>query len=91
MKPRATLGTTSGMNFFLVLKQVGATNWKPVYKSEIKPYAGGAFEWNIVNILTTDIVDAGNIDNEFKIEFFSSAKNGKHSNLGFVNLTLAQV
>jgi hypothetical protein len=38
MKPMATLGTTSGMCFFLVMKQIGATNWKPVYKSEIKPY-----------------------------------------------------
>jgi len=31
MKPFAALGTTSGMNFFRVFKQVGAKNWKPVY------------------------------------------------------------
>lgn len=89
MKPMATLGTTSGMCFFLVMKQIGATNWKPVYKSEIKPYQNGAFHWNLLNLLTTDIVDAGNIDNEFKIEFFQSAKSGKHQNLGHVNMTIA--
>lgn len=72
MRPRATLGTTSGMNFFLVMKQIGATNWKPVYKSEIKPYQKGGFEWNIVNLLTTDVVAEGNIDQEFKIEFFAN-------------------
>ena len=89
MKPMATLGTTSGMCFFLVMKQIGATNWKPVYKSEIKPYQNGAFHWNLLNLLTTDIVDAGNIDSEFKIEFFQSAKSGKHQNLGHVNITIA--
>jgi vacuolar-type H+-ATPase subunit F/Vma7 len=91
MRPRATLGTASGMCFFLVMKQIGATNWKPVYKSEIKPFANGAFEWNILNLLTTDIVNEGNIDTEFKIEFFQSQKSGKHNNMGNVNLSLAQV
>ena len=91
MRPRATLGQTSGMCFFLVMKQMGAANWKPVYKSEIKSYQNGAFEWNMVNLLTTDIVDEGNIDTEFKIEFFQSQKSGKHINLGFTNMTLAQV
>lgn len=62
------------------MKQIGATNWKPVYKSEIKPYLNGYFDWNIVNLLTTDIVDEGNIDSEFKIEFYQSAKSGRHSN-----------
>lgn len=70
MRPKATLGTTSAMCFFLVMKQIGATNWKPVYKSEIKPYQNGAYDWNIVNLLTTDIVAEGNIDSEFKMEFF---------------------
>jgi hypothetical protein len=58
------------MCFFLVMKQIGATNWKPVYKSEIKPYLNGHFEWNVVNLLSTDVVTDGNIDAEFKIEFF---------------------
>jgi len=46
--------------------------WKPVYKSEIKPFLNGSFEWNTVNLLTTDIVTDGNIDIDFKIEFFKS-------------------
>lgn len=79
------------MNYFLVMKRVGASLWKPVYKSEKKSYLNGGFEWNIVNLLTTDIVDGGNVDYEFKIEFFQSQKSGKHINIGHVDLTLAQV
>lgn len=90
MKPRARLGCT-GQSFFLVMKQMGPTNWKPVYKSEIKPLMNGWYDWNIVNLLTTDIVHEGNIDHEFKIEFYQSAKSGKHQNMGYVNMTLVQV
>lgn len=42
----------------------------------------------MVNLLTTDIVQDGNIDYEFKIEFYQSAKSGKHANMGSVNLSL---
>lgn len=70
MKPRAQLGTTMGYCFFMVMKQIGAQNWKPIYKSEIGPCLAGWFEWNIVNLLTTDLVAEGNIDSEFRIEFF---------------------
>lgn len=72
IKIKATFGTTAGMNFFLVMKQVGPTNWKPVYKSEIKPFLNGSFEWNMVNLLMSDITRDDNIDQEFKLEFFSS-------------------
>ena len=34
MKMRATFNS-SGMNFFLIHKQVGNAVWKPIYKSEI--------------------------------------------------------
>ena len=34
MKPQATFSSTSGYNFFLIHKQVGANIWKPIYKSE---------------------------------------------------------
>jgi hypothetical protein len=72
MKPRATFGTTSGMNFFLVMKSTGPTNWKPVYKSEIKAHFGNGFEWNVVNLLTSDLVNDNNIDMAFKVEFYQS-------------------
>ena len=49
----------------------------------------GAFEWTLINLLTTDIVNEGNIDQDFKIEFYSNQKSGRHTNLGSVNLTLA--
>ena len=51
-------------------KQIGANGWKPIYKSEIKPLQNGFYEWNMVNLLTTDLVQDGNIDHEFKIEFY---------------------
>lgn len=87
MKPRAKLGC-SGQCFFLVMKAMGPTSWKPVYKSENKPLLAGYYDWNIVNLLTTDIVYEGNIDTEFKIEFYQSAKSGKHTCMGHVNMTL---
>lgn len=52
------------------MKRVGATLWKPVYKSEKKPKLDGGFDWNIVNLLSTDIVDRGSIDQDFRIQFF---------------------
>jgi len=36
MKMRATFPSMSGMNFFLIHKQVGGATWKPIYKSEIQ-------------------------------------------------------
>ena len=41
-----------------------------MYKSETKPKQMGVYFWNMVNMLSTDLVDAGNIDEIFKIEFF---------------------
>lgn len=69
MKPRAKLGV-NGQCFFLVMRQMTGTNWKPVYKSENKPLVNGFYDWNVVNLLTTDIVFEGNIDHEFKLEFY---------------------
>ena len=43
----------------------GLNNWKLVYKSEITQFNKGAFEWNLVNFGLQ-----GNIETEFKIEFF---------------------
>ena len=70
MKPRATFSQVSGMNFFLVLKQSGQQSWKPVYKSEIKGQFNKGFEWNVLNLLTSDLVNDNNIDMAFKIEFY---------------------
>lgn len=45
----------------------------------------------MVSMNTADIVDGGNIDAPFKIEFYQSQKSGKHRNIGHVMLTLAEV
>lgn len=73
MKPCASFAEkeSQGYNFFLVLKRINDDKWKPVYKSEIKPRINGKFEWNVVNLLITDVVSEGLLD-EFKIEFFQS-------------------
>ena len=69
--PRARIGiTSSALVFFLLMKRISANEWKPMYKSETKPKQMGVYFWNMVNMLSTDLVDAGNIDEIFKIEFF---------------------
>jgi len=79
------------MNFFLILKQTGQQNWKPVYKSEIKGHFNKLFEWNVVNLLTSDLVNDNNVDMPFKFEFYQSQKNGRHTNLGHTLVTIAEV
>lgn len=70
MRVKATFETENGLNFFLVMKQIGQNLWKPVYKSEVKLFINGGYEWNIINLLTVDIVNEGNPNEIFKIEFF---------------------
>lgn len=62
MKPRAVFTDHSGLNYFLVMKRVGLALWKPVYKSEKKAQINGYWEWNTISLLTTDVVEGGNID-----------------------------
>lgn len=91
MKPRCTLEALSGMHFFIIFKQLTPTNWKPVYKSEIKPFENGAFEWNTFSVLTTQVTTDNNIEQEFKLEFFRNEKSGNHKNVGAVLMTLATI
>jgi len=45
--PEATLNKTSGLNFFIIYKNLGPNNWLPVYKSEIKQaLSGSKYKWN---------------------------------------------
>jgi len=80
----------SGMHFFLVNKQISPSLWKPIYKSEIKAAAKGYYEWSMVNLLSSDIAGE-DVDREVKIEFYQSAKSGKHKHIASVALTLAQI
>lgn len=81
MQMRATFPSMGGMNFFLIHKQVGATVWKPIYKSEIQGVRSGAYEWNLVSLLSADLA-GDDIEREVKIDFYQSAKSGKHSHIG---------
>lgn len=42
-RPRARLSSSVGMCFIMVMKNISHTNWKPIYKSEIKPAQNGTF------------------------------------------------
>ena len=69
MKPQATFSSTSGYNFFLIHKQVGANIWKPIYKSENQQATNGSYNWNLVNVLSSDIA-GDDVDKEVRLDFF---------------------
>jgi hypothetical protein len=62
-----------------------------VYKSEIKPFENGAFEWNTFSVLTTQVTTDNNIEQEFKLEFFRNEKSGNHKNIGSIHMSLATI
>ena len=72
------------------MKQIGPS-WIPIFKSEIKPFLKGFFDWDSVKFYMSDIVKNDNTNQEFKIEFFSSQTNGKHRSLGYVNLKVTNI
>ena len=78
------------MNFFLVYKQISPQQYKPIYKSEIKPAVGGFFTWAPTQILTSELANE-DAEREIKFEFFKSAKSGKHTNLGYISTNIAQL
>ena len=47
----------SGFLFFLVYKNVAGQQYKPIYKSEIKPYQNGMFRWNAMSLLTAEMAN----------------------------------
>jgi hypothetical protein len=57
------------MNFFLIHKVISPSVQKPIYKSEIKAAVAGAYEWNLVNVLSSDLA-GDDVDREIKIDFF---------------------
>lgn len=66
---------------------MSATQWKPIYKSEIKPLLNGCFEWNTLLMQSSDLVNTQHQD-FFKIEFHRSLKSGRSQFLGYVNMQL---
>ena len=80
----------SGMNFFLINKVISPSLTKPIYKSEIQPGTGGVFTWNQVSVLSADLA-GDDVDREIKFDFYQSSKTGKHTFLGKVSLTIAQL
>ena len=90
MQMRATFPSMGGMNFFLIHKQISGQVWKPIYKSEIQQSRNNAFDWNMVSLLSQDLA-GDEIEREVKIDFYQSAKSGKHSHIGQCTFTLAML
>ena len=88
MQMRATFPSMNGYVFFLIHKQLAGQNqWKPIYKSEIKQAINGFFDWNQVNILSSDLA-GDDIEREIRIDFFLSQKSGRHRHIGQTTMTL---
>lgn len=78
----------SNMSFFIVNKFISPEVYKPIYKSETKVATNGSHKWNMVNLLTSELAN-DDVEREIRIEFFESAKSGKHVNRGFASFNLA--
>lgn len=59
MKARACFDEmdSQGYNFFIIMKKISETQFKPVYKSEIKPVLNNEYEWNTLLLQTTDVTN----------------------------------
>ena len=68
--------------------------WKPIYKSEIKSQSASRqhtlFEFNQVVLMKSDMCGTDETK-DIKIEFFISQKNGRHKNIGSVNLNVQEL
>ena len=82
--------STDGYNFFFVHKSMGPNNFKPIYKSEITSCINGAYNWNLVSLLTSEMCNE-DPEREIRFEFFKSQKSGKHINLGYAACNIAQL
>ena len=80
----------SGYLFYIIYKNVSGQIWKPIYKSEIKAYANGHFEWNHMSCLTMEMCNE-ELERDISIEFFRSQKSGRHTNLGYIQFNIAQL
>jgi len=61
-----------------------------LYKSETKAASAGQHKWNMVNLLTSELAN-DDVEREIRMEFFESAKSGKHVNKGYISFNLAQL
>jgi len=91
MKMKVNFAATGNMNFFLIHKQIGQNQWKPIYKSELQGSKKGFTEWNLVNVLASDMAGEADVEREVRIDFYISQKSGNHKHCGMVSLTLAQL
>lgn len=88
MEIEASMSERDGFNFFIIQKCLAPQHYVPVFKSEIKEVNQNfSFLWNKVDLLTSTLCKEEDL-REIKIEFFKSAKNGKHKYIGASTFTL---
>jgi hypothetical protein len=59
------------MNFFIIYKNMGPNQYRPIYKSEIQPAKQSSYEWNLVTMLSNELT-GGDIEREIKMEFYAN-------------------
>lgn len=83
--------SSEGYNFFLILKHMGPSSYKPVYRSELAhSNESTVFTWDNVSILTSELaIEESRV---IRFEFFkSSSTGGKHTNLGYTSCFIADL
>jgi hypothetical protein len=90
MKLKGDITKDSGPIFFIVWKQLSPSQYKPVYKSEIKSAERGSQNWNAFK-LDTQSLCGGDESQEIKIDFFRSMTSGDHKILGTTYTSLGDI
>ena len=90
MQLTTDLRDASNFYFFIISRTVGQHEHVPVYKAENQQLKNGLFYWQTCQILTSTLCKEDD-DKPFTIDFFKSAKNGKHKNIGGFQMTLRDI
>lgn len=72
--------------FFLVFKQLGHEQYKPMYKSEVRHPTNGQQIWKSFHMNMRDLCNEDQ-DQEFRVDFFQFVSNGNHKFLSKGNTT----
>ena len=81
---------TEGFKFFIVSRMVTPNQYVPIYKSEIVAVNDRYYKWKMFEVMTSALCKEED-DRDIRIDFYRSAKSGKHRFLGQVNFIYSQI